>query len=107
MQSLLLVGALVLVIAMLPLAIKWFQTRAGQGASVAGAGGRVLSAVAVGPQQRVITVEVGPVDAPVCLVLGVTQQSISCLHSFPAGGTAPGVLRVATASDTQTSDSHL
>jgi len=44
----------------------------------------VLSAVAVGPHQRVVTLEVGPAHDRVCLVLGVTAQSISCLHSTPA-----------------------
>lgn len=103
-QSMLLVGVLVLVIAMLPLAVKWVQTRAGQGPHGAGAGGRVLSALAVGPQQqRVVTVEVGPADARMCLVLGVTQQSITCLHSFPAGGAATGAPQGVTSPDIRTS----
>jgi flagellar protein FliO/FliZ len=32
----------------------------------------------------VVTVEVGPQNARVWLVLGVTQQSIQCLHTMPA-----------------------
>jgi flagellar protein FliO/FliZ len=44
---------------------------------------RVLSSVAVGPQQRVVTVEVGPEHARSVLVLGVTAQQITCLHTIP------------------------
>ncbi len=88
-QSLLWVAGFVLLLALVPMGIKWVQSRAGSGAAVSGAGSRVLSAVAVGPQQRVVTVEVGPGDARICLVLGVTQQSISCLHTFPGGSARP------------------
>lgn len=41
---------------------------------------RVVAAVAVGPQQRVVTVEVGPANARTQLVLGVSAQQITCLH---------------------------
>jgi len=83
-QSLLWVAGFVLLLALVPFGVKWVQLRTGGGAMQAGASNKVISAVAVGPQQRVVTVEVGPVDARICLVLGVTQQSVSCLHSFPA-----------------------
>ena len=55
---------------------------------------RVVSALALGPQQRVVTVEVGPADARVWLVLGVTAQSIQCLHTMAAvaDAAAPVVL---------------
>jgi len=84
-QSLLWVAGFVLLLALVPFGIRWAQSRAGGGLAIAGTSSKVLSAVAVGPQQRVVTVEVGLSDARVCLVLGVTQQTISCLHSFPAG----------------------
>lgn len=45
---------------------------------------KVLSSVAVGPQQRVVTMEVGPEHARSVLVLGVTAQQITCLHTIPA-----------------------
>ena len=48
---------------------------------------RVLSQVAVGPQQRVVTVEVGPPQQRTVLVLGVTAQNINCLHVLPAVAT--------------------
>jgi flagellar protein FliO/FliZ len=43
----------------------------------------------VGPHQRVVTVEVGPEGARTWLVLGVTGQTISCLHSMNAGASQP------------------
>nr|WP_295954455.1 flagellar biosynthetic protein FliO [Rhodoferax sp.] len=82
-QTLLVVVLFVAVMAMLPLAIKWIQRRA-QGGGVATSGNaRVVSAVGVGPHQRVVTVEVGPEGARTWLVLGVTGQSITCLHTAP------------------------
>ena len=88
-QSLLWVAGFVLLLALVPAGIKWVQGRAGINSAMVVAGSKVLSAVAVGPQQRVVTVEVGPNDARICLVLGVTQQSIACLHSFPAVAARP------------------
>ena len=46
--------------------------------------------VAVGPQQRVVTVEVGPPDARIWLVLGVTAQSICTLHTMSPQQPGPG-----------------
>ena len=43
---------------------------------------QVLSAVALGPQQRVVTLRVGEGSDAVCLVLGVTASSITALHSM-------------------------
>jgi flagellar protein FliO/FliZ len=88
-QSLVWVAGFVLLLAMLPLGIKWVQSRGASGPAVAGAASRVLSAVAVGPQQRVVTVEVGPQDARVCLVLAVTQQSVCCLHTYATDRSSP------------------
>ena len=44
---------------------------------------RLVNVLAVGTHQKVVTVEVGPSNARVWLVLGVTQQSIQCLHRVP------------------------
>ena len=44
---------------------------------------RLISQVAIGPQQRVVVLETGPVHERTHLVLGVTAQSIQCLHSTP------------------------
>jgi flagellar protein FliO/FliZ len=86
-QTLITVAAFVLLLAMVPMGIKWLQARAVGGGAASGAGNKVLSVVAVGPQQRVVTVEVGPAHARVCLVLGVTAQSVACLHTMPAPST--------------------
>ncbi len=101
-QTLITVAVFVLLLALVPFGIKWIQSRPGSAMAGIGSGTRVISAVAVGPQQRVVTVEVGPQDARIWLVLGVTQQSIGCLHTIapPAGpergglGTAAGTAQL-------------
>ncbi len=84
LQTLFTVAAFVLLLALLPLGIRWVQARAGVRGVGTGVGSKVVSVVAVGPHQRVVTVEVGPPHARVCLVLGVTAQSVACLHTLPA-----------------------
>ncbi|MEO8542335.1 MAG: flagellar biosynthetic protein FliO [Betaproteobacteria bacterium] len=92
-QTLITVAAFVLLLAMVPMAIKWLQSRGVATGPTGAAASRVLSAVAVGPHQRVVTVEVGPVHDRVCLVLGVTAQTIACLHTSAAGArTADGTV---------------
>ena len=49
----------------------------------------VLGSLSIGPQQRVVTVQVGEGHEAVRLVLGVTAQQINCLHVLPAAA-APG-----------------
>ena len=75
--------ALVALLCTLPWVVKWLQRRTGLGPKRAGDGVQLVSALALGPQQRVMTVEVGPADARVQLVLGVTAQHITCLYSQP------------------------
>jgi flagellar protein FliO/FliZ len=82
-QSLLSVGIFLAVLACLPMAIKWLKQRSGDRSKDVGGQSRVVSAVAVGPHQRVVTVEVGPDHERMMLVLGVTAQAITCLHSAP------------------------
>ena len=83
-QSLVLIGLFLCVLVSLPFLIE--RVKKHYGLNTAGAGGttRLVSALALGPQQKVVTVEVGPQNARVWLVLGVTQQSIQCLHTMPA-----------------------
>lgn len=83
-QTMLLVVLFVAALAALPWLIRRLQRQRAGLQVGAGAGSRVLSAVAVGPQQRVVTVEVGPSQQRTLLVLGVTVQQISCLHVLPA-----------------------
>jgi flagellar protein FliO/FliZ len=80
-QSLISVGLFLALLACLPFAIKWVKIRSQGNVREVGGQSRFVSAVAVGPHQRVVTVEVGPEDARVWLTLGVTPQSITCLHS--------------------------
>ena len=87
-QTLVVVVLFVGAMACLPWLVKRLQQRHGVGAAVAGTASRVLSTVAVGPQQRVVTVEVGPENARTWLVLGVTAQQVSCLHVLPVAGKA-------------------
>jgi flagellar protein FliO/FliZ len=46
---------------------------------------RLISVLAVGPQQRIATVEIGSRYGGAVLVLGVTGQSINCLHVMSQG----------------------
>ncbi len=95
-QTLMTVGLFVVLLALMPVALKWVQRRSVGGVSGMASAPRVISGVAVGPHQRVVTVEVGPENARTWLILGVTAQSITCLHSLPGGPavtlTAPGAV---------------
>ena len=71
-QTFLSVGLFVLLLAAVPLGIKWIHRRATGSASTAG-NLSVVSVVAVGPHQRVVTVEAGHEVARVRLTLGVTS----------------------------------
>lgn len=96
-QTLVVVVLFVGAMAALPWLIRRLQQRHTAGGLAAGTASRVVSAVAVGPQQRVVTVEVGPEHARAWLVLGVTAQQVSCLHVLPAsqqGTVAPVVTSV-------------
>jgi flagellar protein FliO/FliZ len=84
------IGAL----ATLPWLLKRWQQRQQSSQAMAGVSTQVLSSVVVGQQQRVVTIEVGQGTQKTCLVLGVTPQSIQCLHVLgqpktdPLGSTA-------------------
>lgn len=95
-QSWILVGAFLGVLVCLPLLLKWIKQRVPGRFADASGQTRFVSALAVGPHQRVVTVEVGPEGRRVWLTLGVTGQTISCLHSVDVGaaealGTAPSL----------------
>ena len=81
-QSLITVVIFVVLLAMLPLAVKRITQRRQGGLGADLASSKLISVLAVGPQQRVVTVEVGPQGARTWLVLGVTQQSITTLHTL-------------------------
>jgi len=79
-QSWILVGAFLGLLVCLPMVLKWVKQRVPGRFSDASGQSRFISAIGVGPHQRVVTVEVGPEGKRVWLTLGVTGQSISCLH---------------------------
>ena len=67
-------------LAALPWLLKRWQQRQQAARATSGMSAQVLASVVVGPNQRVVTVEVGHGEAKTCLVLGVTAQNIHCLH---------------------------
>ena len=85
-QTIVSIVLFLVVLALLPLAIRAYQQRAPRGNAVS-LSSRVLSSVAVGPQQRVVTVEVGPQGRQVLMVLGVTATA-----SPEVSGRLPGVM---------------
>ena len=88
-QSLFLIILFLAGLMCLPWLIERLKKR--YGLNLGGSSGptRLVSTLPLGPQQRVVTVEVGPADARVWLVLGVTPQSIQCLHTLAAAPDAP------------------
>ncbi len=92
-QTLVVVVLFIAAVALLPWLVRRLQQRqAGGHAAGAGAAAKVLSAVPVGPQQRVVTVEVGPEHQRVWLVLGVTAQNVQCLHVLHPSAAGPSPL---------------
>jgi len=81
-QTLATVLLFIVLLGALPFALKWLQQRSAGGAIGPSSSSRVVSAIAVGPQQRVVTVEVGPEGAKTWLVLGVTATQVNCLHTL-------------------------
>jgi flagellar protein FliO/FliZ len=76
------------VVAMIPL-VLWLLKRSPLGASLGTAPGasapvRAVASLAIGTQQRIVTVEVGEGEARRWLVLGVTAQQITPLHTLDA-----------------------
>lgn len=81
----------VFLLAFLPMGFKWLQHRIGKHHANANSVNRIVSVMGVGPQQRVVTVEVGPEGERVWLILGVTPQNITCLHRTAAPAHGPGL----------------
>ncbi len=50
---------------------------------------QILSTLALGPQQRVVTVQVGEGEQRVCLVLGVAAGSVTALHCMDGSALPP------------------
>jgi flagellar protein FliO/FliZ len=90
-QSLLPVVLFVVVLACIPWALKWFKQRGSFGHQENGDQARLISVLALGPNQRVVTVEVGQKSARQRLTLGVSSQSITCLHTEPVNAVHPQI----------------
>lgn len=74
----------VVVLALIPLAL-WLLRRSGLAGAATGSastGPRLTGSLMLGPQQRVVTVEVGEGAERRWLVLGVTAQQITTLHTL-------------------------
>lgn len=84
MQAWVSVLLFVVLLALVPVGLKWLQRRSIGGLMGQSTASRIVSAIGVGPHQKVVTVEVGPEDARVWLTLGVTAQNITCLHTVAA-----------------------
>ena len=93
-QTLGLVAVFDFLLALLPMGVKWLKQRALGSVAGASSAAKIVSVLAVGPQQRVVTVEQGPDHARVRLTLGVTAQTITLLHSsdLSAEPQAPAVV---------------
>ena len=72
---------LVACLACLPFAVRWLVRRKAWGPMAPDAA-RILTSLPLGPQQKVVTLEMGPKEARFQLVLGVTPQAIICLHKM-------------------------
>lgn len=78
---------LLALLAALAWGVQWLRRRQGGGAS--GTALRVTSQLMVGPQQRVVVVELDGPTGRVQLTLGVTPQHVRTLHVAPLGSRAP------------------
>ena len=89
--SLLLIGLFLAVLVSIPFLIERLKRRYGFPGNAVNGQLRTVSALALGPHQKDVTVEVGPADARVWLVLGVTPQAIHCLHTVPVADSSPTI----------------
>ena len=76
------------IIAMIPVAL-WLLKRTPMGGASSQGMLRSIAALPLSTNQRIVTVEVGQGDARRWLVLGVTAQSITTLHTMEPQGELP------------------
>jgi len=95
-EQLVYVGLFLVVFASIPLILKRFLRHSESGHSALAKSTKIVSMVGVGPNQRVVTVEVGPDNKRLLLVLGVSAQSMVCLHKFPADASIDAEVGVAS-----------
>jgi flagellar protein FliO/FliZ len=76
------------IIALIPCAL-WLLKRTPMGGGAAQGGLRSVAALPLSASQRIVTIEVGQGDERRWLVLGVTAQSITTLHTMAPQSDAP------------------
>ena len=81
-QSLLPILWFIAILAAIP-AVLWLLKRTPMGGAASNGQMRVVAALPLAPNQRLLTVEVGQGEDRKWLVLGVTGQQISTLHVLP------------------------
>ncbi|MDO9316123.1 MAG: flagellar biosynthetic protein FliO [Burkholderiaceae bacterium] len=79
------------IIVMIPLAL-WLLKRTPLGGAASGDVMRSIAALPLSTSQRILTVEVGHGDQRRWLVLGVTPNSITTLHTMEPPAEAPGAI---------------
>ena len=80
--------AFMVVLALIPLAL-WALKRTPLGQAAGGAGLRLVGQLALAPNQRLVTVEVGSGDERRWLVLGVSAAGIRTLHEMAPQAETP------------------
>jgi flagellar protein FliO/FliZ len=77
--------AVVLLIVMIGIAwmLQRYRRHLPGAASQSGPHLQVMNSLSLGPQQRVVTVQVGEGESSLCLVLGVAPGGVTALHSLP------------------------
>ena len=78
------------ILCLIPL-VLWLLKRTPLGGSSASGVMRLVAQLAVAPNQRLLTVEVGQGEDKRWLVLGVTGQQITTLHVMPPQEPGPGL----------------
>jgi len=86
-QSALPAIGLLLLMVLLAFALQRWKKHLPGIAHQAGPALKVMNSVSLGPQQRLVTVQVGQGADALCLVLGVAPGGISALHSMPLPAT--------------------
>ena len=81
-------AAFVLILALIPVAL-WLLKRTPLGAAASSGPVRLVGALPLAANQRIVTVEVGAGDDRRWLVLGVTPAGIHTLHTLPPQASAP------------------
>ena len=80
----------VVILCLIPVGL-WLLKRTPMGGSAASGVMRTVAALPLSASQRIVTVEVGQGDQRRWLVLGVTPQNITTLHTMEPQGDTPAI----------------